>query len=348
MKVLFSKLILPSLVLNYLIFNLWLINNKNSEVENIDNWLAATSPIWIKYLFLNFFIFIFLVASKENIKFESYYLILIFLIFQAYNLNPFRKYFWKTVPDTYTYKQLGQTFFDCGKLALSCSEQSILNWPFGQPIFSYILFNYFYSLAKYIYLFLFTFSVYLFVKFLKTYFSEFAIFLSLVYFLLLPNNCNTSILSEIPYIFFTILGLHNLKKPNYEISFLFFVLSFLFRPIGVINLFIFFILLILRKVKVLKYIFVFSIFIFSYMTYNYIFNGNFVYSTVVSTNVQGDGIIESTNVLDYSVKLITKDTSTKLWMNINRLYGEGSRACVFDYCFIYNPLYEKVVKYHNF
>ena len=88
-----------------------------------------------------------------------YYLFVI-LIFQLLNINNLpNSYFWETVPDSNTYRLLGETLIECGKLALDCNENSILQWPFGQPLISGILSKYFYNIAQHIYLLIFLASI---------------------------------------------------------------------------------------------------------------------------------------------------------------------------------------------
>ena len=127
------------------------------------------------------------------------------LIFQLLNINNLpNSYFWETVPDSITYRLLGETLIECGKLALDCNENSILQWPFGQPLISGILSKYFYNIAQHIYLLIFLASIW-FISMLsyKNYGNYFAV--GITYFAFLPNNYELSplIISEIPYLLFT-------------------------------------------------------------------------------------------------------------------------------------------------
>ena len=75
----------------------------------------------------------------------------VFFIFQLINYIEIDPVFiLNTIPDSRTYKILGETFIECGRLAIQCNGVSNLDWPIGQPIIR-ITFD----------LFLFIFSIYL-------------------------------------------------------------------------------------------------------------------------------------------------------------------------------------------
>jgi hypothetical protein len=267
-----------------------------------------------------------------------------FIIFQftnIYSIDP--NYFWTAVPDSTTYAQLGETLLSCGKLAINCTSESLLQWPIGQPIISGLLSLIFYEYAKYVYLILFSVSFYLILFITKSIFGK-AYHFGAVYFLFIPTNYELSslIISEIPYLFFTSLFLYSLYTNKTNASFTFSVISFLVRPIGIINIFIFFINLIYQKRNYFnKYITYLSLVLITLMTYNYIFNDLFTISTTLSTNIAGDGFVKNYNPIQYIGLLVTSNNFEFIMQNFERLYGEGSRDCFFKNCFLYNPLFMK-------
>ena len=76
------------------------------------------------------------------------------------------------------------------------------------------------------------------------------------------------------------------------------------------------------------------------MSYNLISNDNFVFSTTVSTNIEGDGLEKGLSTSEYLFSFFQKEYFSFFFENINRLYGQGSRDCVFEQCFIYNPYFD--------
>ena len=138
------------------------------------------------------------------------------------------------------------------------------------------------------------------------------------------------------------LFLYSLYVNKTKASFTFSVLSFLVRPIGIINILIFFINLIYKKRSYFKkYIIYLSLVFITLMTYNYIFNDLFTISTTVSTNIAGDGFVKNYNPIQYIGLLVTSNNLDFIMQNLERLYGEGSRDCFFENCFLYNPLFIK-------
>ena len=75
------------------------------------------------------------------------------------------------------------------------------------------------------------------------------------------------------------------------------------------------------------------------MSYNLLMNDNFIISTTVSTNIEGDGIIDSSSTLEYATKIFSIQNFEQISKNIQELYGQGSRDCRFEKCFLYNPLF---------
>tara|TARA_B100000674_G_C37951356_1_gene967441 strand:- start:1945 stop:2793 length:849 start_codon:yes stop_codon:yes gene_type:complete len=163
------------------------------------------------------------------------------------------------------------------------------------------------------------------------------------YFFLLPNNYELSsfIISEIPYIFFTAVGLFFLKNKKNNITLLIFIISFLIRPIGVVNLLGYFIYLLIKKEKkqIIKSLLV-ALFVLNLIaTYNYSLNGKFVISETVSTNIANDAVEKNMNLKNFIFNLSNDENQLFITQNLQRLYGAGSRDCVFEYCVIYNPLF---------
>jgi hypothetical protein len=333
-----------SLVLNYLFFNTWLIQNPDLVISDYKNWIFTMTPIWLLMLFFNAFALLLLFFKKLQFNQSPIFYVFAFIIFQftnIYSIDP--NYFWTAVPDSTTYAQLGETLLSCGKLAINCTSESLLQWPIGQPIISGLLSLIFYEYAKYVYLILFSVSFYFILFITKSIFGK-SYHFGAVYFLLIPTNYELSslIISEIPYLFFTSLFLYSLFTNKTNASFTFSIISFLVRPIGIINIFIFFINLIYQNRDYLKkYISYLSLVLVTLMTYNYIFNDLFTISTTLSTNIAGDGFVKNYNPVQYIGLLVTSNNFEFIMQNFERLYGEGSRDCFFKNCFLYNPLFMK-------
>ena len=332
------------LILNYLFLNRWLIQNKSIIVSNYANWLLENTPFWIFLFVINLICFVLILFKKVEINNSPFYFALAFFIFQFSNIYSIENsYFWTSVPDSRTYELLGLNLLNCGTLSLDCGGTPFLQWPIGQPIISGILSKYFYSTAKYIYLTIFALSIYLIGKITNNMLGNFSI-VGLSYFLILPNNYELSslIISEIPYIFFTVYGLYLLKNNQIKFSSIIFMISFLIRPIGVINIFVF-ILYIWFKLdkKISYYIVILLLFFVSIMSFNLILHDEFTISNTISANLQNDEYDENNSLINYSTNFFSQTNREFLLQNIKRLYGEGSRDCFFDNCFIYNPLFNK-------
>ena len=76
------------------------------------------------------------------------------------------------------------------------------------------------------------------------------------------------------------------------------------------------------------------------MSYNLIQNDNFVFSTTLSTNIEGDGLEKDLGTTAYLFSLFQPEYLQFFVDNLERLYGQGSRDCVFEHCFIYNPYFD--------
>ncbi len=160
-----SKVLLPSLIFNYLLLNRWLIENPNLKISDYSSWLLLNTPLWVYLLVTNIIIFFYLTFKKKNIQISPLLLVLPFIIFQFTNIyQTDYLYFWTSVPDSITYKQLGLTLFECGKLAIDCISEPLLQWPPGQPILSGLLALFFDEIASYIYILFFSYATYIIFK----------------------------------------------------------------------------------------------------------------------------------------------------------------------------------------
>ena len=341
-KTFISNNLIPLFVINYLTLNTWLLYLQTNEQILTRSLIFDDRPIWVHLLLINLLLLV--VSILKKIRMDSHPLSFasIFFVFQFFNIKNIESdYFWNTIPDSRTYKDLGSTLFECGKLAITCQSPPLLDWPPLQPIISGILNKYFYSISQYIYLAMFSIAFYLILKLTKEAVGS-SYFIGAIFFFLLFNNYELSsfISSETPYIFFSIIGLYFLKQTNFDYAFIFFVLSFFVRPIGISNLIVFFLYLMLMRKKIAKYLIIFILLILLTMSYNLISNDNFVFSTTVSTNIGGDGFEKGLRTSEYLNSFFQKEYYSFLLENINRLYGQGSRDCVFDECFIYNPYFD--------
>jgi len=335
--------LIPSLLLNYLLLNYWLVKNDNSNISNYDSWIFENTSAWFLLLLVNVVFISLLLIGKVRLNNDVNYYIAVIGIFQFLNIrNISSNYFWESIPDSITYRLLGESFFSCFKLAISCDSPPLLQWPLGQPIISGFLSKYFYATAKYFYLIMFLLAVYFITKLTKKHFGKYFI-VGITYFIFMPNNYELSsfIISETPYLLFTSGTIYFLDKKNYKTSFVLAVFGFFVRPIAVVNLFIFYLFIFFKKRSIfLKYILILLFVCLLVMSYNFVYNDAFLISTTISTNIEGDGFNQSNSNLEYSVSLFQNENLDNILNNISRLYGEGSRNCVFSNCFLYNPLFK--------
>ncbi len=340
----FSYPLIQSLLFNYLLLHSWLIKNKNIELSNFTRWIISDIPLWVAIAIFNLVIISFFLLGKIKLNHKIRYFILVLLLFQFLNIkNISSNYFWETVPDSLTYRTLGEVLLQCGRLALSCEADSFLQWPIGQPLLSGVLSMYFYDIAKYIYLLFFLVAVYLIGKVSEKKFGSIYIF-GIIYFSLMSNNYEISsfILSEVPYALLSCGMIYFLDRNKLSTSFWLSFISFIIRPIGIINIFIFLLHLIIKKRdQFFKFLLVFIICCVTIMSYNLLMNDNFIFSTTVSTNIEGDGIMNSSSTLDYVTNIFSVNNVGEISKNIAELYGQGTRDCRFKNCFLYNPLFNK-------
>ena len=137
------------------------------------------------------------------------------------------------------------------------------------------------------------------------------------------------------------MGIFYLRNKKNNLSLLFFLISFLIRPIGVVNLlgYLFYFLIKKENKQIIKSLFVTISILTLIATYNYTLNGKFIISETVSTNITNDALEKNMNFEDFIFNLSSGENQLFIKQNLQRLYGAGSRDCVFEYCMIYNPLF---------
>lgn len=339
-------------LVNYLIFNSWMLDVfKNYEQLFFSN-IISKKPFWLYFLFINFLISLLIFTKKLKISHSPIFYILGFIFFQiVQKFNAPVIYFWETIPDARTYKSLGESLFKCGRLEINCSGEPFLQWPIGQPIISGILSKYFYEYAHYLYVLFFSIAIYVVLYITYKKFGKWYHFGAGLFFLMQNNyEITMFIISEIPYLLFTVLGLYFLFYKNYNVSLLFLIFSVLIRPIGIVNIFGYLLFLLLQKKYKRLNISLLLIFIsyFLIITYNKVNYDQFVFSETVSTNIQNDSIVKNSDTRDFIFNTFTKENLIFVKGNIQRLYGPGSRDCVFEYCTFYNPLFTEEGTVPNF
>ena len=82
-------------------------------------------------------------------------------------------------------------------------------------------------------------------------------------------------------------------------------------------------------------------------TYNYSLNGKFIISETVSTNITNDAVEKKMNLKNFIFNLGNDENQFFITQNLQRLYGAGSRDCVFEYCVIYNTLFTNYGTFHD-
>ena len=269
-----SKISYPlfqSLLFNYLLLNAWLIQNKNIRISDYSDWVLNDPPLWVFFVLVNLVILSLFLFRKINLNNNISYFLLAIFVFQIINIYKIpANYFWETVPDSASYRYLGETLFSCGKLALSCESDPFCS-SIGQPVISGLLSIYFYDFAKYIYLSIFILAIYFIGELSRRKFGNLYIY-GIIYFSLMQNNYELSslIISEIPYILLSVGMINFLDKSRLNISFLLGFLSLLVRPIGIINIVIFFIYLIAKKrYLIYKFLLLFLICFLLVMSFNF-------------------------------------------------------------------------------
>ena len=327
---------LKSLLLAILFFNLSI----NYLILNSQYSFFSDIPTQIRFLGLVLFLLFALLLNyqfKKNKELdETIIYILIFIGFSFINLINFQSsYFWEAIPDSVTYKNLGNSLLNCFKLSLSCIETPYLLFPIGQPFISGVLSDYLYEYAHYFNILLVSFTIY-FISFvakehyLKT--SGIGIFYLLSHSLIF--ELTPMQISEVSFtflLFFIIyIYLQNFKNKDNVSAFLYGFLI-LIRPIALalLPLFIF----IYKKSKVT--IIVFIVVLIVAASFNFITADKFIISDF-NVDSRNDGLINNEGYFDYFVKLLKSDSETKIEFvnfinnNYQRLYGESSKDCDFE------------------
>ena len=115
--------LIPSILLNYLLLNFWLVKNDNSNISNYDSWIFENTSAWFLLLLVNVVFIPLLLLGKIRLNNDVNYYIAVIGIFQFLNIrNISSNYFWESIPDSITYRLLGESFFSCFKLAISCDS----------------------------------------------------------------------------------------------------------------------------------------------------------------------------------------------------------------------------------
>ena len=112
------KIFLMFSLINYLSINSIIVKSSFNSYIGI--------PILFKIAYLIFLIVLLSIFLKFHIREEIFYPI-VFIIFGFINIkNVNKEYFWNTIPDARTYKNLGETLLDCFQLSLSCNTEPYL------------------------------------------------------------------------------------------------------------------------------------------------------------------------------------------------------------------------------
>lgn len=337
---------LKSLLLTTLFFNLSI----NYLILNSQYSFFSDIPTQIRFLGLVIsllFAFLLNYQFKKNEKLdETIIYIAIFIVFSLINLIYIQpSYFWEAIPDSATYKNLGNSLLSCFKLSLSCTEMPYLLFPIGQPFISGILSSYLYDYAHYFNILLVSFTIYLISLIAKKHYlktSGIGIFYLLSHSLI--YELTPMQISEVSFtflLFFMIyIYLQNFKNKD-NVSSLLYGFLILIRPIALALLPIF--IFIYKKSKVTIIVFITVLVVAA--SFNFITADKFIISDF-NVDSREDGLINNEGYFDYFAKLLKSDSETKIEFinfindNYQRLYGESSKDCDFvSVCFFYNPKY---------
>ena len=307
-------------------------------------------PINSRLLFFLFFAVLFFLVNyffmiSSTIK-EINWFIFIFLFFSLLNFkNIDPVYFWETIPDAVTYKNLGLSFLECFRLSLSCNESPYLLFPIGQPLLSGLFFKYIYSYAYLINTIYIAIVIYILDWICKNHYKKTT---GLGFLYLLSHSLIFELtpmqISEVTFTFFIFLSVYVFLKKykNYiNISSILYGISILIRPIGIVFMPIF--IYIFRK-KIKGIIPVFLILLIA-ASLNYFTSEKFTVSDI-NVDSREDGLVQNSGYFDYFVEIIKSDAETRrkfilfVSENYSNLYGESSKDCIFsETCFFYNPKY---------
>ena len=335
-------------LLTILVFNYAVNSTILSGRFEYFNQIPITTTIVFLLSFFLLFIFLsylFNVRSIEKRVDLFSILFILFSILKFKDINP--EYYWNSIPDSRTYKQLGEGLLECFRLTVNCDSVSHLEFAIGQPLISGVLSRYFYNFSYLIHIFMIAFVIYTITKISKQVY-KFTTGLG-VFFLLSQSlifELTPMMISEVTFTFFIfiILNLYfsKYKWKEYLIPAIY-GFSLLIRPVGVALFPIF--SFIFRK-KFLTFIIFFIVLLLAAL-FNLVTAGEFIISDF-NIDSRQDGLFENSGYTNYLFKLIFSDNNTKasfiefVYDNYSRLYGESSRDCTFEKtCIFFNPKYNQ-------
>ena len=321
----------------YLLLNFLVLNGKQAKFSDI----GTNEKILALIITIIFFIFL----LNINIKFFNYGFPLLFFLYLVNNILDIPvEYFWSTIPDSRTYAKLGTSLFECGRLALECSEESYLIFPIAQPLLSGFMVQYFYNIAPYINILFITFTIFIVLKIIIFHTGSnkgIGVFFILIHSL--TYELTPMIISEITFTFLIVIFIYYFftKSNNSFTAPIIYSLAILVRPIGIALFPAVFLLTKNKKRLILVLITV----LMSAAIFNFVTSDKFVVSEF-NIDSQQDGFVDNSNYADYFIKILNFDSKTRneffsyLGENFSRLYGESSKECSFaKTCNVYNPMY---------
>lgn len=334
------KSILSTLLLFNLILNSVILSSKYEYFNQIpiSFMLLVVIGILVIYFFFNY-----LISSYKIDIFSFIFLLTSIISFK--NINP--SYFWESVPDSRTYKLLGNGLTECLRLTYSCSSESHLEFAIGQPLFSGILSKYLYEYSYIVNILMIAFVIYSISKITEVTYSKTT---GLGVFYLLSQSLiyelTPLMISEVTFTFFLFLYIFIfLTKYKNQIITLPLIYGFLIlvRPVGIALFPIFVLISKRRKLTII----IFFLILFLAATFNFLTSGEFIISDF-NLDSRQDGLFENSGYLNYFFELIMSDNDTKsnftkfTLENYQRLYGESSKDCTFnETCIFYNPKYNQ-------
>ena len=321
----------------YLSLNFLVLNGKQNRFSDIGTY----EKIFALILAIALLLFL----LKTNIKFFDYSFPLLFLFFGINNISNIPvDYFWSTIPDSRTYAKLGTSLFECGRLALECSEESYLIFPIAQPLLSGLMVQYFYNIGPYINILFITFTIFIVLKIIIFHTGSnkgIGVFFILIHSL--TYELTPMIISEITFTFLIVIFIYYFftKSNSTWVEPIIYSVAILVRPIGIAVFPIVFLLTKNKKRLILVLITV----LMSAAIFNFVTSDKFVVSEF-NIDSQQDGFVDNSNYADYFIKVLNFDSKTRneffsyLGENFSRLYGESSKECSFaKTCNVYNPMY---------
>ena len=79
--------LIPSILLNYLLLNFWLVKNDNSNISNYDSWIFENTSAWFLLLLVNVVFISLLLLGKIRLNNDVNYYIAVIGIFQFLNIR---------------------------------------------------------------------------------------------------------------------------------------------------------------------------------------------------------------------------------------------------------------------